>query len=379
MSPGRKALFLNWRDPWHPRSGGAELVTLRVAERLVSRGWSVEWFSSAYEGAPAKETRSGIDFIRSGSAATVHLEAFRRYARTITADFHVAVDQINTIPFLTPLYLRIPKVAFVHQLAREVWFYESRFPVSALGYAAEPVYLQAYRRTPIITVSKSSASSLTALGLRGPMHIIPEAVDEPLDVVVPPRGADIDIVVVGRVTPSKRIEFSIAAAELLKTRGWRGTLHIVGAGEPDYVRRLSNLADVRLGAQVRFHGKVGDAERTALLREASVLWMTSVREGWGLVVTEAARHGTPAVVFDVPGLRDSVRHGVTGFVAEPSARALAESTRQLLDDWSAFATRALADSATYDWDTTTTAFESVLLRYAHRNLSDSTTPDAASR
>jgi glycosyltransferase involved in cell wall biosynthesis len=37
-------------------------------------------------------------------------------------------------------------------------------------------------------------------------------------------------------------------------------------------------------------------------------------EGWGIVVSEAAIRGTPAVAFDVPGLRDSVVHGQTGML-----------------------------------------------------------------
>lgn len=41
----------------------------------------------------------------------------------------------------------------------------------------------------------------------------------------------------------------------------------------------------------------------------------SAVEGWGLVVTEAAARGTPAIGFDVPGLRDSVEDGVTGLLA----------------------------------------------------------------
>ena len=45
--------MLNWRDAWHPKAGGAELVTLRVLERLVRRGITVEWFSGAYAGAGA--------------------------------------------------------------------------------------------------------------------------------------------------------------------------------------------------------------------------------------------------------------------------------------------------------------------------------------
>ena len=33
---------------------------------------------------------------------------------------------------------------------------------------------------------------------------------------------------------------------------------------------------------------------------------TSHREGWGLVVSEAAAMGTPSVGYDVPGVRDSI-------------------------------------------------------------------------
>lgn len=41
----------------------------------------------------------------------------------------------------------------------------------------------------------------------------------------------------------------------------------------------------------------------------------SLVEGWGLVVTEAAARYTPAIGFDVPGLRDSIEDGVTGVLA----------------------------------------------------------------
>ena len=73
-----RVLFLNWRDPWHPRAGGAELVTLRVAERLSRWGWDVEWFSARYAGSSSDEIRDGIRFVRDGNQLTVHLRAARR-------------------------------------------------------------------------------------------------------------------------------------------------------------------------------------------------------------------------------------------------------------------------------------------------------------
>jgi len=57
--------------------------------------------------------------------------------------------------------------------------------------------------------------------------------------------------------------------------------------------------------------------------------MTSVREGWGLVVTEANACGTPAIVYDVPGLRDAVIHERTGLVVAPEPGCLAEAMELL--------------------------------------------------
>ena len=118
----RKLLLLNWRDPWHPKAGGAEILTLRVCERLASFGWKVEWFSAEYSNAPARELRDGITYLRSGTQATVHLRAFLRYART--SEFDLIVDQVNTLPFYAMAY-RLPMIAWFQQIAREVWLHEA--------------------------------------------------------------------------------------------------------------------------------------------------------------------------------------------------------------------------------------------------------------
>ena len=357
----RRVLVKNWRDVWHPRAGGAELLTLRVVERLAARGWEVEWFSAAYPGAAAREVRDGISYVRAGQAHSVHWQAFRHYRRT--TGFDVVVDEVNTLPFLSPLYTTTPVVALFQQLAREVWFYESRFPIAPLGYLAEPIYLQGYRRTPIVTISRSSAQSLRAVGLRGPIDILPIAVDEAADDRVPEKTAPADIVTIGRLTPSKRIGHVIAAAGELARNGWRGRLHVVGGGEPAYVDGLRKLARDTLRDRIIVHGRIDDAARRLLLQRCSVLWMASVREGWGLVVTEAARHGTPAVVYDVPGLRDAVSDGETGYVVPARPAALALATQRLLGaEYGETAQRTLARARGLSWDATTDAFERAIER-----------------
>jgi glycosyltransferase involved in cell wall biosynthesis len=68
-----------------------------------------------------------------------------------------------------------------------------------------------------------------------------------------------------------------------------------------------------LHESVKFLGRLPAADKHRYMAAVHALLMASVREGWGLVVTEANRCGTPAIVYDVPGLRDSVRDGKTGY------------------------------------------------------------------
>ena len=316
-----RILFLNWRCLANPRAGGAELVTQRIAEHLVRQGHQVTLFTAAFPGARAEECMNGVRVIRRGSQLTVHWEAMRWYRRQRGA-FDLVVDEVNTIPFFAPLYVGVPVVAFFHQLAREVWWYEAPPGLNLLGYLAEPLYLQVYRRVPLVTVSQSSLESLRAIGLRGPACIIPEAIDiEPLDPLPPvtSKPAQLTLISLGRVVPSKRVHHAIEAVHLLRRQGIRAHLHIAGGEDPRYRRKLERLVE-RLGLreQVTFHGRVDEVEKRRLLQEAHLLLGTSVREGWGLMVSEANALGTPAVVYDVPGLRDSTRHLETGYVCERS-------------------------------------------------------------
>jgi glycosyltransferase involved in cell wall biosynthesis len=87
-----------------------------------------------------------------------------------------------------------------------------------------------------------------------------------------------------------------------------------------------------VGDSVVFWDRVSPQEKHRLMSEAHALLMTSVREGWGLVVTEASACGTPAIVYDVPGLRDSVRNESTGLVVPPRPGSLFDAMLRLTRD-----------------------------------------------
>ena len=146
-----RILILNWRCPKNPRAGGAEVLTYEVAKRLVAGGHEVEWFSASFPGAEPEEDLDGIRVIRAGRQWTVHLYAFRRYFRQLRPSFDLVIDEVNTVPFFTPLWADVPVFMLIYQLAREVWWYESHFPISLFGFVLEPFYLRLYKRIPVFT------------------------------------------------------------------------------------------------------------------------------------------------------------------------------------------------------------------------------------
>ena len=91
---------------------------------------------------------------------------------------------------------------------------------------------------------------------------------------------------------------------------------VIGSGPEE--ARLRRTA----GPGVIFFGHLSEEEKRERLARAHALVATSVREGWGLVVTEAAASGTVSIGYDVPGLRDSI--GASGGIltrAKPASLA----------------------------------------------------------
>ena len=303
-----------------------------MLRRWVRAGDSVEWFAAGFPGAAPAADLDGIRIVRAGRQWSVHLQAVRRYRGRLAGRFDRVIDEVNTMPFFTPLWADIPASVLIFQLAREVWWYESRFPINAIGYALEPWYLRLYRDTNAYTISASTRDDLRSLGWRAPITVIPIGIEE---VAVEPvgRSAVPTFLYVGRLAPSKRVHDIVKAFYDFQASGPPGRLSLIGDGPLAYVRRLRRLVS-RLAIEhaVEFCGRLPVAEKHRRMAQAMALLMTSVREGWGLVVTEAGACGTPALVYDVPGLRDSVRHQESGLIVSPSPSHLASAMRRIVAD-----------------------------------------------
>jgi len=360
-----RILILNWRDPKNPRAGGAETFTFEVARRLVEAGDEVEWFSAAFPGAAAEEEVEGIRLVRQGRQWTVHWKAFGHYRNSHSKRFDILIDEVNTMPFFTPLWSDIPKRMLVFQLAREVWWYESPFPLNALGYAAEPQYLKVYRKTPVLTISKSTENDLRHLGFSGPITVLPIGI-EPSREDAERKLSVPTFLFVGRLVPSKQVPDILRAFSLFHQEIGDGQLWLIGDGNESYVRQLKRQAvDLGVADKVEFCGRVSADEKAQRMSAAHMLLMSSVREGWGLATSEAAAFGTPSVVYDAPGLRDAVKDWETGRVVPPLPAELAKAMVQLWNDqplYRRIAAAAKESVRRLSFDATASLFREALAR-----------------
>ncbi|HUP68537.1 MAG TPA: glycosyltransferase family 4 protein [Acidimicrobiales bacterium] len=347
-----RILIYNWRDMAHPRAGGAEVYTHNVAKHWVEWGHEVTWFTSAVEGRPSVEEVDRIKIVRRGGRFGVYREARRFYEREGKGHFDIVVDVVNTRPFLCPKFVRdVPVVALIFQVCREVWFYEVPFPIAVIGrYFLEPRWLRVYRDVPVMTISESSRASLADYGLSN-VSIVPvgtQGVELPS---AGPKEAEPTVVFVGRLTANKRPSHALRATEIARVRLPDLRAWVIGSGPQE--QRLQGKH-----AEATFFGRVSEKEKLELMSRAHVIVATSVREGWGMTISEAATVGTPAVAYDVPGLRDSVA-GSGGYLVEPNPESLAaDLVRRMPEFRSPGLVSLLAD--TVSWATVASAILSNL-------------------
>ena len=317
-----RILIYNWRDLTHPKAGGAEVYTDSVARVWSNEGHEVTLFTSAVQDQPDDEVgEGGYRIVRRGGRLGVYREARRFWRREGRGNFDLVIDEVNTKPFGCPKWVKdVPVVALIHQVAREIWFHETWLPVALLGrFWLERHWLASYRDTTTVTVSTSSKQSLEAYGLRN-VTIVPEGMDLTPELLTsdPPEKEDtLTFAFVGRLSSNKRPHHALEAFKIVHRQFPEARLWVMGTGPMEAKLRR------RAPEGVEFLGRVSDAEKRNRLSRVHALLVTSVREGWGLVVTEAAAVGTPSVGYTVPGLCDSISAS-DGLLSDPDPGALAE-------------------------------------------------------
>lgn len=327
-------LILNWRDPKNPQAGGAEIVTHEHAKAWAAAGHHVTWFAAAFQDCLKEEIIDGVTIVRKGNWLTVYLLA-PFYYLFHKKNIDIVIDEIHGIPFFTPLYVKKPKIAFIHEVAAEIWDYMYPFPLNVLGKFIEPIYFKLYKDVQFWTDAPSTNEDLMKFGIKKENCLaIPCPINNEVLTSIPKKESVPTYIFVSRLVKMKGIEEIIKAFGLIHKEDKKAQLWIVGRGNDAYVQQLQEMTKAYdIEKSVTFWGGVSQEKKVELLRRAHIILHASVKEGWGLVIIEAASQGTPAVVYNVSGLRDSVKNNKTGIVLdENSPRAMATHSLLLMHD-----------------------------------------------
>lgn len=343
----RRITLVAWKDIRNPAAGGAELLQHELSKRFVRDGDSVLHLVPGFDGAPPEETVDGIRIRRIGSNVLSFLRLRNVFRRDLLDSTDLLFDAFNCVGSGVCLDLPTDRtLLFIYHVQGRMWRYQTSFHgvpdwimpgMTAGGWFVERAHLRHLARRyrgRVVTISESTARELAGHGFsRDRMTLIPVGIHgQPLAGLEQslPKAERFTALLIGP-RKSKRPDHSLRAFTLFHRACPESELVVAGWGtETEALRRLAD----RLGVSgaVRWAGRVTDAQRNELLQRAHVLITTPVKEGWGIIVVEANAMGTPAIGYDVPGLRDALAFGNGALCAETPEAMAAELVR-LHDLW----------------------------------------------
>ena len=288
---------ISWRTP--PRGYGPwEQVTSLLTEALVARGVKVTLFAtqdSATAGTLAGPVQRGYSEDGSIDAKTWELlhvaHAFER-----AGEFDIIHNNADTVPLAFSRLVDTPVVTTIH------------------GFSSDrilPIYREYDDRVAYVAISDADRDA--SLTYAATIHHGIRIADFPFD----PVGGD-SLLFFGRIHPDKGAADAVRAARATGDR-----LVIAGlvqdAGYHD--REVAPFVD---GDSIRYLGVVGGAERATTLGGAkALLHLIGFDEPFGLSVVEAMACGTPVIAYRRGSMAELIDDGVTGFLVDDFAGALA--------------------------------------------------------
>ncbi len=367
-------LALNWQDLTNPMAGGAEVHLEELLKRIVGKGHEVTLFCSGYDGCLPEETIDGIRIIRRGNRYSFNWIAPRALRRLVKENnYDVLVEDINKIPFYTPLYLKLPTLVVVPHLFSTTVFREINALLGLYIYFFEKPLVMVYRGRKFNVISESTADDIARRGIpESDISVVHCGIDnEVYNFDASIRKFDKPTVLyLGRIKKYKAIQHLITAFEKVLRDIPEAEMKIVGTG--DYVPKLMNLAGkLKIRNKIDFTGFVSQEDKVRYLRKSHVAVYPSSKEGWGLTNVEANACGTAVIAANSPGLRDSVLNDRTGFLYEfGNIDQLAEKLVNILRDDD---TRARLEKGglewvkKFDWDDAADKFLEVLEKVAAKD------------
>ena len=219
-------------------------------------------------------------------------------------------------------------------MAGQIWFQNLFFPIALIGYLLEPLFLFLYRNNQIITGSQSAKEDLIKHSMKSEDITIVNHGFTKLKAKEYSKEKITTIIFLGRLSRDKGIEDALMAFSRLLKKDKTATLWVVGRAESKkYMKRINQMVNsLQIKKRCVFFDYVTQEKKFELLAKAWVLVHPSIKEGWGLNVIEANSVGTPAVGYNVAGLKDSIVNGKTGLLVSSNVTSLADGLSSIVSD-----------------------------------------------
>lgn len=188
----------------------------------------------------------------------------------------------------------------------------------------------------VILVSEKLRRDAVELGCAGDnLTVIGNGIAESLlraksDYWSPESGRPLRLVGVGNLVTLKGHDDSIRAVGLLRDRGHKVTLDIVGSG-PEAGRLASLVAGLGLGEQVKLHGWLPREQAVEMIGRSDLMCLPSWNEGFGIVYLEALAQSVPVIACQGQGIEPLLVESQAGFLVAPhSPEQIAANVEKLL-------------------------------------------------
>jgi glycosyltransferase involved in cell wall biosynthesis len=230
-----------------------------------------------------------------------------------------------------------------------------RAGLGVLGAAFEAVDRRAWRSyRHVLANSAETAARIRAARLvpRGPVEVLHPGVD--LSRFPPGTQAREDfLLVAGRIMWQKDVELALETLDVLQRKGKRLQLVVAGAVDEKSRPYLAELRARAEGLDVRFETDPSDARLSELYRTCALLLFTARNEDFGIVPLEAMASGAPVLAVDSGGPRETVQHGITGWLEPRDPERFAERVLEIVearDGATAMREAAVTRARTFTWD-----------------------------
>jgi glycosyltransferase involved in cell wall biosynthesis len=322
-------------DRLYPHSiGGAEHWMRGLAVRLAEAGHQVTYVTTRQWPSDEPPHLPGVEIVGLTISGRVYGEGRRALLPPLRFGFAVfrhllrkgsGYDVVHTASFpYFPLLAagalrrlcRYRLVVDWHEVwTRGYWRSYAGTAVGTVGWIVQGLCIRVRHRA--FCVSRMHADRLRSEGFPGRVTVLPGLYAGPVvSTHMDPLGL---VVFAGRHIPEKRIPMLVSAFATDSLRRADLQLEVYGDG-PERIRVEQLVETLGLQDSVQVCGIRSEEEVGAAIARAACMATASEREGYGLVVVEAAARGTPSVVVAGPenAAVELVVDGVNGVIA-PSA------------------------------------------------------------